>query len=160
MIAGTAPKTRLRTYVMKGHSSEKALDTYHLILAPTFACNIRCRHCYLPDHAARGLSAERVLKLVDEWSDIIVAEREPFGGIFHLKGGEPLILPYFTDVIDRLAERQSLQFMMTTNGILGDGGTAEKLHWLNDQLGGYVTVIVSLDGSSEAASTSVDVPAV
>ena len=158
MIAGSTPKTRLRTYVMKGLSSDKALDTYHLILAPTFACNIRCRHCYLPDHAARGLSAERVLKLVDEWSEIILAERGPFGGIFHLKGGEPLILPYYDDVLERLAERRSLQFMMTTNGILGGSSTVERLSRLNDELDGNVIVIVSLDGSSETINAQLRGP--
>ena len=84
MIASTTTQSRSQTYVMKGSCSKRALDTYHLILAPTFACNIRCRHCYLPDHAAQGLSSDRVLRLVDEWSEIIVAERGPFGGIFHL----------------------------------------------------------------------------
>lgn len=158
MISDTTTKTRLRTYVMKGPSSERALDTYHLILAPTFACNIRCRHCYLPDHAAQGLSADRVLRLVDEWSEIIVTDRGPFGGIFHLKGGEPLILPYFTDVLDRLAERRSLQFMMTTNGILGDGRKAERLDRLNDELDGNVIVIVSLDGSSETINAQLRGP--
>lgn len=149
MISGTMSNSSLRTYVMSGLSTEAALDTYHLILAPTFACNIRCRHCYLPDHAARGLSAERVFELVDEWSEIVAGERGSFGGIFHLKGGEPLILPYYDEVLDRLAERQSLQFMMTTNGILGDWSTVERLSRLNDELDGHVVVIVSLDGSSE-----------
>ena len=158
MISDTTTKTRLRTYVMKGNSSDRALDTYHLILAPTFACNIRCRHCYLPDHAAQGLPADRVLHLVDEWSDIILAERGPFGGIFHLKGGEPLILPYFTDVLDRLAESRSLQFMMTTNGILADDGTLERLFRLNNELDGNVIVIVSLDGSSEAINAQLRGP--
>ena len=56
---------------------------------------------------------------------------------------------YFSDVLDRLAERRSLQFMMTTNGIRGDGRTVERLNRLNDELDGHVIVIVSLDGSSE-----------
>ena len=32
-----------KTYVMKGQYSEKSLETYHLILAPSFACNLRCK---------------------------------------------------------------------------------------------------------------------
>lgn len=149
MFSSSTTSVSLRTYTMQGLSSEKALDTYHLILAPTFACNIRCKHCYLPDHAPQGLSAERVLRLVDEWAEIVAADRGPFGGIFHLKGGEPLILPYFADVLDGLAKCRTLHFMTTTNGILGDMDMVARLDRLNDDLEGHVTVIVSLDGSHE-----------
>ncbi|MEK7992735.1 MAG: radical SAM protein [Planctomycetota bacterium] len=149
MLSETAAGTRLRTYVMKGLCREKALATYHLILAPTFECNLRCAHCYLPDHAPRGLSADRVLRLVDEWAEIVSAERAPYGGIFHLKGGEPLILPYFRNVLDRLAEHRTLHFMTTTNGVTGDSGMVARLDRLNAKLDGHVTVIVSIDGSRE-----------
>lgn len=137
------------TYVMKGVYSEKALETYHLILAPSFRCNLGCRHCYLPDHNALGLSKENVLRIVDEWSQIVVAERGIMGGIFHLKGGEPLVLPYLNDVIDRLEEKETLRFMMTTNGIVGDWDVVERLDQLNVALDGNVQIIVSLDGSNE-----------
>ena len=71
----------METYVMKGSSEKRALDTYHLILAPSFGCNLRCKHCYLPDHDAAGLAVEDVLRLMEEWSEIVVAERGPMGGI-------------------------------------------------------------------------------
>ncbi len=158
MISGTTAKTRLGTYVMNGPCSERALDTYHLILAPSFACNLACRHCYLPDHAARSLAAERVFGLVDEWSEIVVGERGPFGGIFHLKGGEPLLLPYFGDVLDRLAQLGTLQFMTTTNGTLGDWDVVERLNRLNDALDGHATIIVSIDGSNEAVNAQLRPP--
>lgn len=141
-----------KTYVMRGLRSELALETYHLILAPSFKCNISCRHCYLPDHNAHTLSKECVLRLVDEWSEIVVAERGAFGGIFHLKGGEPLILPYLNDVLDRLEEMKSLRFMMTTNGIVRDWDVVERIDRLNVALDGNVQVIVSLDGSNEAVN--------
>lgn len=145
----TATKTAARPYVMKGAYAAKALDTYHLILAPTFACNIRCTHCYLPDHDTEKLPAERVLRLIDEWSEIVLSERGRLGGIFHVKGGEPLILHYFSDILARLVELRTLQFMMTTNGILGTSKIVANLHELDTALEGGVTVIVSLDGSHE-----------
>lgn len=138
-----------KTYVMKGAYSEKALETYHLILAPSFRCNLRCRHCYLPDHDALTLPKERILHLMDEWSEIVVSERGPFGGIFHLKGGEPLILPYLNDVLDHLAEIKTLRFMMTTNGIAGNQQVVERLVCLNDALDGHVQITVSIDGSND-----------
>lgn len=145
-------KTNKKTYVMQGLESKKELDVYHLILAPSFRCNLGCRHCYLPDHNALGLSKENVLRIVDEWSQIVVAERGIMGGIFHLKGGEPLVLPYLNDVIDLLQKKETLRFMMTTNGIVGDCGVVERLDQLNVALNGNVQVIVSLDGSNEAVN--------
>ncbi len=138
-----------RTYVMKGSFSDKALETYHLILAPSFRCNLGCKHCYLPDHDALMLPKGRVLQLMDEWSEIVVSERGPFGGIFHLKGGEPLILPYLNDVLDGLEEINTLCFMMTTNGIIGKQEIVDRLSRLNTALKGNVQIIVSIDGSNE-----------
>ncbi len=147
----SSPSTRvMETYVMKCSSEKRALDTYHLILAPSFGCNLRCKHCYLPDHDAAGLAVEDVLRLMEEWSEIVVAERGPMGGIFHLKGGEPLMLSYMDDVLERLAELKTLRFMMTTNGILGDWDVIERLDRLNVVLDGGVQIIVSIDGSNDA----------
>jgi MoaA/NifB/PqqE/SkfB family radical SAM enzyme len=56
---------------MRGPTSEKALDTYHRILAPTRACDLRCTHCYLPDHSPEMIFAEVALSLVNQWSDIV-----------------------------------------------------------------------------------------
>ena len=138
-----------KTYVMEGDFRKKELETYHLILAPSYACNVGCPHCYLPNHATETLPEERVLCLIDEWSEIVQSERGKFGGIFHLKGGEPLILPYFNSVIEKMAEVGTLRFMMTTNGTTYNRRTIEQLAELNEALDGNVTIIVSLDGSTE-----------
>ena len=138
-----------RTYVMKGAAAEKALDTYHLILAPTHACNLRCRHCYLPDHASYVMPFAQVQSLMEQWSQIVLRDRGPLGGYFHLKGGEPLILPYLCNVLDLLARKKSLRFMMTTNGTFLRQPFRKSLLRLNDAVDGEVIVIVSLDGSKE-----------
>jgi len=151
------------TYVMQGKASEKALDIYHLILAPTNACNLHCRHCYLPDHVPDILSKDRpdilskdrVLRLVDEWSEIVKEERGQYGGIFHIKGGEPFIVPYLFDVIDRLSEIKSLRLMITTNGTFVDEQVFRKLKNCNEALDGHVTVIVSLDGATEETNAKI-----
>ena len=147
-----------RTYVMRGSYAEKALETYHMILAPSFRCNIGCKHCYLADHDALTLPKERVLDLVDEWSEIVIEEREPFGGIFHLKGGEPLILPYLNDILDHLEDLKTLRFMMTTNGIAGSQKIVERLRRLSTALDGNVQVIVSIDGSNDATNAQLRGP--
>jgi hypothetical protein len=83
-------KKAKKTYIMWGDSKKKALNIYHLILAPTYACNLRCRHCYLPGHAVKFLPKNIVLRLIDEWRDIVLEERGEYGGIFHIKGGSLL----------------------------------------------------------------------
>jgi radical SAM protein with 4Fe4S-binding SPASM domain len=147
---GFAPAGAFKqTYIMRGSAAERALDIYHLIFAPTHACNLRCRHCYLPDHYGRVMPYEQMVSLIDQWEQVVLRDRGPLGGYFHLKGGEPLILPYLPKVLDYLAEKGTLRFMMTTNGTLLREDFLSSLVRLNEVLRGEVIVIVSLDGSSE-----------
>jgi radical SAM protein with 4Fe4S-binding SPASM domain len=134
---------------MQGHVEEKSLDIYHLIFAPTHACNLRCKHCYLPDHERDLLPEQTALRLVDEWSEIVLEERGQYGGIFHVKGGEPFVVPYLWSIVDRLVELQSLRFWITTNGTFVKEDIFRRIHDCNDALDGNVTIIVSLDGASE-----------
>lgn len=137
-----------RTYVMQGNAQEKALDIYHLILAPSYACNLRCKHCYLPQHDEDLLPKAVALRLIDEWQEIVLRERGRYGGIFHVKGGEPFLVPYLWDIVDRLCELQSLRLMLTTNGTIYDDQTLAKLRDCHEALEGHVTIIVSLDGAT------------
>lgn len=133
---------------MQGVAAEKALDIYHLIFAPTHACNLRCKHCYLSDHDVDALPKEIAMRLVDEWSEIVLNERGPFRGIFHVKGGEPFVVPYLGDIMNRLVELQSMRLMLTTNGTFTSAKVLDKLQVCNEGLSGHVTVVVSLDGAS------------
>jgi radical SAM protein with 4Fe4S-binding SPASM domain len=134
---------------MKGGAGVRALDVYHLILAPTHACNLRCRHCYLPDHADRLMPLADVTRLLEQWEGIVLRDRGVRGGYFHLKGGEPLVLPYLTEVLDLLAAKATLRFMMTTNGTMLGKALLESFIRLNRATEGDAIVIVSLDGSRE-----------
>lgn len=145
----TEVKKSNKTYIMQGNSEEKVLDFYHLIFAPTHACNLKCRHCYLPDHAKEILPKDIALRLVDEWSEIVLEERGQYGGVFHIKGGEPFVVPYLWDITDRLIELQSLHLMLTTNGTFLEEEIFRKLSNCKDAIDGHVTVIVSLDGATE-----------
>ena len=60
-----------------------------------------------------------------------------------------MILPYFDSVIEKVAEVGTLRFMMTTNGTTYNNRKVQQLVELNEALDGNVTVIVSLDGSTE-----------
>jgi MoaA/NifB/PqqE/SkfB family radical SAM enzyme len=136
------------TYVMQGLTSERRVTTYHLILAPTHACNLRCQHCYLPDHTAHAIPKDVALRLIHEWDEIAAEETPGRRGIFHVKGGEPLVYKPLLAMLEALRNSPHLHFMMTTNGTL-----FRKAHWqalseLNEASNGAVTVVVSLDGAS------------
>jgi MoaA/NifB/PqqE/SkfB family radical SAM enzyme len=136
------------TYVMWGDPETRKLETYHLILAPTHACNLRCAHCYLPDHARNLLPEAVAVRLVQEWASIVLAERDPYRGIFHVKGGEPFVVPYLDRIARRVIETRALQFMLTTNGTILTSTTRGLLASWQEALGGYLTIVVSLDGAT------------
>ncbi len=138
-----------KPYVMLGNTINKTLSTYHLIFAPNYACNLRCKHCYLPHHSNKGINKQSALNLVNQWNEIVLEEKGRFGGIFHLKGGEPMFVSYYNDIIEKLIDMKSLQFMMTTNGTLHSEFHFNQLNRLNIATQNNVMIIVSLDGSTE-----------
>lgn len=146
-------KSTTKSYVMQGLESKKELSVYHLILAPTFDCNLRCKHCYLPDHNQDYLPKDLALKLVDDWSEIVLDRKGQYNGIFHIKGGEPFVLPYFWELVDKVVSKKSLQLMLTTNGTFNDKYTISKLVIANNELDRNLSVIVSLDGASEESNS-------
>lgn len=135
-------------YVMEGNAETKELDIYHLILAPSYHCNLKCKHCYI-ESVRDSLSKEVVLKVLDEWNEIVLEERGRYGGIFHLKGGEPLLIPYLSEVLEKLKELRSLRLMITTNGTISNETLFEQLAECKRALNGFVLLIVSLDGATE-----------
>jgi MoaA/NifB/PqqE/SkfB family radical SAM enzyme len=138
-----------KTYVMKGDSRNRALDKFHLILAPSYACNLSCQHCYLPSHSNKGLDYSAVRKIMTEWSEIVKLERGRMNGILHLKGGEPLALPYLYEIFDFLKGEKTCSLMITTNGTLGNERFYSELEKVDDELENSTVVIVSLDGSQD-----------
>jgi len=137
------------TYVMQGDSRSRALDKFHLIFAPSYGCNLTCKHCYLQSHANNGMDFSTVKQVFTEWSDIVKSEKGSMNGIFHLKGGEPLALPYLCDVFDLLKKQKSCSLMITTNGTLGNDHLYAELLDLDSELNKSTVVIVSLDGSQD-----------
>jgi radical SAM protein with 4Fe4S-binding SPASM domain len=138
------------TYVMHGPTAERKVTTYHLILAPTHACNLRCEHCYLPDHAPQAMPKEVALRLVHEWDEIAGEETPGRRGIFHVKGGEPLVYKPLLAMLRAMRTLPHTHFMMTTNGTLFRKSHWQALSELNEASDRAVTVVVSLDGASAA----------
>ena len=136
-------------YVMKGDPLTKTLNIYHLIVAPTYQCNLRCKHCYLSEFSQRILPKDILLDLIDQWNDIVTEEKGKYGGIFHLKGGEPFLIPYLDEVLKKLKEVGNLRLMITTNGTVIREDIFRELAECKKALDRYVLLIVSLDGATE-----------
>jgi len=143
----------IKTSYVKDNSIKKQSDTYCLTVAPSYACNLRCNKSYIPNQNPMGLEQSDLMRLVNQWSEIVVAERGAMNGTFHLKGGEPLMLPYLNDILAQLAEMKTLQFMLTTNGINATHGCIKHLKDLNRDLEGKVKVVVSIAGSNDTVNS-------
>jgi radical SAM protein with 4Fe4S-binding SPASM domain len=135
-------------YNICGESTNKELDIYHLIFAPSFSCNMRCQHCYLPDSPSEVIQKETAIRVINEWIEIIRA-RGKFKGVFHIKGGEPFCLPYFWELVERISASNVLKLMITTNGTFNDQITLQKLSEMNLELNTNFTMVVSLDGATD-----------
>jgi MoaA/NifB/PqqE/SkfB family radical SAM enzyme len=135
-------------YIISGNALTREMDLYHLIVAPSYACDLRCKHCYLPDHAADTIPLEKLFGIIDEWEDIVLEDRGRLEGIFHLKGGEVAVMPYFDDVLRYIRDLGTLRLMLTTNGVRWAESAIRLLAECRDALEGNVIVNVSLDGAS------------
>lgn len=138
-----------KTYVMQGNYKNHTLDKYHLIFSPSYGCNMSCKHCYLPSHSNKGMNYSEVKRIMNEWSEIVKLERGRMNGIVHLKGGEPLALPYLYGIFDFLKEEKTCSLMITTNGTLGNKTFFLEIKNLDKDLENSTVVIVSLDGSQD-----------
>lgn len=136
-------------YVMEGNPLTKTLNIYHLIIAPTYQCNLRCKHCYLSDFSQRILPKDILFDLIDQWNDIVIEEKGKYGGIFHLKGGEPFLIPYLDEVLTKLKEVGNLRLMITTNGTIFKESIFREIAECKKALNGHVLLIVSLDGATK-----------
>ncbi|MGD0597366.1 MAG: radical SAM protein [Sedimentisphaerales bacterium] len=105
----------------------------------TSRCNLRCLHCYAASDSARRdveLSTAQAKKLL---ADLVEANAP----VVLFSGGEPLLRP---DLFELLAEakRIGLRTVISTNGTLIDGDTAQKIAEANVSYIG-----ISIDGPEE-----------
>lgn len=109
----------------------------------TYACQLRCTHCYTESGRRRAgkLSRRELLQI----ADTLVAMQVD---CVLLVGGEPLLVPEIFDVIERL-RAGGLRVSCFTNGIDVTSEHARRLA----QLGSHVHV--SLDGASPAVHDAI-----
>jgi SynChlorMet cassette radical SAM/SPASM protein ScmF len=116
------------------------LSMYYVYL--TSGCNLACRHCWLtPTFQAQGSTGGH---LDYNLFALAIEEGLPLGlrGV-KLTGGEPLIHPDFTRIVDRVYENK-LNMTMETNGVLMTDSLARFLKEKSPS----PFISVSLDGAS------------
>nr|VFK17014.1 MAG: radical SAM additional 4Fe4S-binding SPASM domain-containing protein [Candidatus Kentron sp. LFY] len=137
-------------YIIEGIAKNKEMDMYHLVVATTYACNLRCRHCYLPNHSNNRIPLDITKCLIRDWADIVVNDRGRYEGVFHLKGGEPLLDQDFPQIVNEVAGIGVLRLMVTTNGTVTSPRILEALENACEVMeGNHVIINVSLDGTDE-----------
>jgi MoaA/NifB/PqqE/SkfB family radical SAM enzyme len=109
-----------------------------LILAPTFRCPLRCRHCDLPLHASAELDQELWRRRICELAREV---RRPL--LVGISGGEPLLHPGLHLIVKTCAEVGFFSAMVTSGAPLH----AETIAPLLSQ--GLTALVVSLDGRAE-----------
>lgn len=81
----------------------------HLLL--TYKCNMRCRYCFVDGTQKRDeLTNSQWLALIDELASRGTRQ-------IYLMGGEPLIHPFFDDIVERI-KSHGMICDVVTNGLL------------------------------------------
>jgi hopanoid biosynthesis associated radical SAM protein HpnH len=110
-----------------------------LMLEPLFRCNLACAGCgkiqYPPHILKRHLTLQQCLDAVDECGAPIVS----------IPGGEPLLYPHITELVEALVRRRKYIYLCTNAVLLG-----KKLQEGVFQPSKYLTFSVHMDGLGEA----------
>jgi len=113
-----------------------------LMLEPLFKCNLNCSGCgrirEYRDILDAKLSLEQCIEAADQANAPVIS----------ITGGEPLLHPQITDIINELLKRKYFVYLCT-NGVLLDG-------FLDDiKPKNEFSIVVHLDGQSETHDSSV-----
>jgi len=89
---------------------------YQIYFYLTEGCNLSCRHCWInpkrqsSDHSYNTLDMRLFKKIIDEAKELGIKRVK-------LTGGEPLLHPFFTDIIRKIYE-ENILLSIETNGTL------------------------------------------
>ncbi len=115
---------------------------YHI----TSVCNYRCQYCFV-GFRERMPTKETAFKIVEEIHKFFIKSGVK-GGRINIAGGEPLLYPYLTDVINQ-ANSLGLKVSIITNGSL----LTEEL--ISDWQGKVETIGISVDAISDETNQAI-----
>lgn len=82
-----------------------------LMLHLTGRCNLRCRHCYMEG----GPERTEILPLEPVLEAVRAAPEIGFGSLY-ITGGEPILYPWFDEVLEAASDLRGVQRTLCTNG--------------------------------------------
>lgn len=130
------------SYVLRQKAAGRKRYPLVLMLEPLFRCNLACAGCgkiqYPAEILRQQLSPEQCFKAAEECGAPMVS----------IPGGEPLLHPQISDIVEGLVERRKYVYLCTNGLIL-----REKLSLFKP--GKYFTINVHLDGQREFHDRSV-----
>lgn len=107
----------------------------------TKKCNLRCKHCYVPDYSNHAKRVNVSQMTFDDVRDLISQIDEMGVMELQLTGGEPFILPHILDIIKE-AQSRLIPCSVFTNGTLM---TEQIFRYISENNHGLIFYI-SLDG--------------
>lgn len=116
------------------HDNNRALS---IMLELNNTCNVRCKHCYIPEHQDYGLSTDIIKRIIKESNEI---------GVFNvsLTGGEIFLRDDILEIIEYIRSLGMRVFLLS-NGILL---TEEIVKSLSEQhISEFSTTLFSLDNA-------------
>ncbi len=129
-------------YVMKQKAAKTNRYPLVLMLEPLFRCNLACAGCgkiqYSAEILRRHLTPQQCFNAAEECGAPMVS----------LPGGEPLLHPQISEIVEGLVDRKKFVYLCTNALIL-----SEKLHLFSPSK--FLTINVHLDGLQEFHDRSV-----
>lgn len=124
----------------------RTINTLYFYL--TEGCNLACRHCWLAPRL--DTTGNHYPTLPVELFETAIGEAQPLGlsGV-KLTGGEPLLHPHFTRLLE-VVRREELKLTIETNGLLCTPKIAAEIAKSPDRF-----VSVSIDGADAATHEGV-----
>lgn len=124
-----------------GQARKYRLGTFYFYL--TEGCNLACRHCWMGPRFDPTGNIYPVLPV--ELFETAIREARPLGlQRVKLTGGEPLLHPHFTRLLE-IVRREELSLIIETNGLLCTPEIASEIAKSPDRF-----VSVSIDGADAA----------
>ncbi len=101
------------TYGMNMIEYEKGVQGISLQLHITAECDQRCKHCYMfnsehyKSQIKNALSKQEWIKLIDEYFEFLSEYQS--SGLIALTGGDPILSPYFWDILNHIKINYSMR---------------------------------------------------
>lgn len=140
-----------------------SFQPFFLLFHLTLDCNCSCQNCY--QAFDKFYESKKGIVLPSEFEKILKDAKNSFliKPIIHFFGGEPLLNPYFKEIL-RIAEKHNFKCSLTTNGTmlsryLDDIIQSKKLNQINislDDIGNKHDYLRSFPGAFERAISAIE----